>query len=135
MKEGFGRFCDNFGSDDDELKVFSLVTGEPFNADICAKLRPDEELITISSFLQFKVPPLHYVKYIRRLNQINYCDLFWGEFLLNEEDGSSLFWGAIPYKGSVVSADCIEKVLNETFGLTNKYNWELFLLSRGEIQK
>ncbi|MBR4342201.1 MAG: hypothetical protein IKP88_05810 [Lachnospiraceae bacterium] len=113
----------------ERLMVDGDFTAEPFKVHVKLSIYAENGLLTLFSVLPFDVPQNKGTEFARLLCELNYNDLYAGNYDYNIERGKVVFRMAIPFRNSIISKDLIEESIMYCVTTVSKYNDRLFKLA------
>ncbi len=117
---------------EDNLVIKTGVSGEDLPIDIVMKVNPNNQLVSLFSFLPFKTDESKRVDMAMAVVVANYgfAD---GSFDYDISDGTILFRLTSSYIESTLSEDLFEYMLLVSVTTVDKYNDKFFMISKGML--
>ena len=117
---------DSIVINEEKHQIDGDFNAEPFKAHLKLSIYPENGLVTLFSVLPFDVPPTRASEFARLVCEINYNDLYAGNYDYNEEKGKVVFRVAIPFRNSIISRELLEESIKYAVETVSKYNDRMF---------
>lgn len=131
LKKVVSDLVQNYGCDDDAMKMEFCVESEPFEVTFKLSVHPNSQLLTLYSKLNFTVAEEYRDAYARAICELNYDRMYEATFDFSPTKGFTVFRVPILFRKSIISPELIDKAVRYTFAIVNKYTPYLYDLSHG----
>lgn len=130
LKNVLNNMLDEYDKDDEERTVEFYVKAKPFDFQLRAIVVPEHHTLNLYSTLQFEVTEEHRSSYSMAICQLNYDEMFVGNYDFNTETGKTVFRLSVIYQSSLISNELVESALRCAYSTVTQKNEFLFKASR-----
>ena len=120
----------NYKVHDEELRISLGVNGDDLPMDIHILVRQKQEVVTLLSFMPYRIPEDKRVEIAMAICYIN-NRLINGCFDMDLANGSVSFRMVSSYRESILSEDLFHYMLNVSVATVDEYNDKLLMISKG----
>lgn len=131
LKQVVSNLVQNFGCDDDAMKIEFSVDAEPFEVHFKYSLHPSSQLLTLYSKLNFTVDEQYRDRYAGAICELNYERMYGATFDFSPTKGFTVYRAAVYYQKSLISRELLESFSREAYATVTKYSQYLYNISHG----
>ena len=107
---------------DEKYQMDADFNAEPFKVHIKFSIYPENGITTFFSVLPYDVPPSKSSDFAKRVCNLNYNELYVGNYDYNTETGKTVFRVAIPFRDSIIAKELVEENIKYIIETVSKYN-------------
>ncbi len=133
--EGFGEIYNKYTKDLNDMSLRQLIYDDLIDIDFFAKVNESEKAVAFYLRYGFGIPEEYREKTSALIIDLNYNRLVKGSIDMNPDSGDLLFRYSFSYDGITVTKESIVSLVYYCRDTASKFNWPLFLASRGEFDK